>query len=67
MIKLGGKQCLIIRGTQSPISLPSMQAWLTGLPNARLVEFEKAGHYLYVEQPDRFAEVVNSFLQGAVK
>ncbi len=53
---------LILRGTESSMSRASMAEWQRGFPNARLVEFPGAGHYLYLESPDRFTEVVNAFL-----
>lgn len=32
------------------------------LPNARLLEYEESGHFMYVEEPDRFARNVVAFL-----
>lgn len=32
------------------------------LPNARLLEYEASGHFMYVEEPDRFARDVVGFL-----
>ncbi|MFL5384030.1 MAG: alpha/beta fold hydrolase [Longimicrobiaceae bacterium] len=32
------------------------------LPNARFVEFEKSGHFVYLDEPDRFAREVSAFL-----
>jgi pimeloyl-ACP methyl ester carboxylesterase len=35
-------------------------------PNARTVVFEKSGHALQLEEPERFAEVVGDFAQDTV-
>jgi non-heme chloroperoxidase len=34
------------------------------LPNARLVIFENSGHFLILEEPDRFNEAVDKFIQS---
>ena len=33
------------------------------LPRARLIESDGAGHFMYVEQPERFARDVSAFLK----
>ena len=46
-------------GLQSKIFPWQGVAWVgDAMPNARNVPFEKGGHWLYVEEPQRFAEVV---------
>lgn len=35
------------------------------LPHARAVRFEQSGHWLFVEQPERFADEVQRFLSSA--
>jgi pimeloyl-ACP methyl ester carboxylesterase len=42
--------------------LPHAEAYANGLPNARLVLIPEAGHYPYVEAPERFALEVQRFL-----
>jgi pimeloyl-ACP methyl ester carboxylesterase len=32
--------------------------------NGRLLEYEGAGHFMWVEQPERFARDVSSFLRS---
>lgn len=34
------------------------------IPGARLLEYEGRGHFMFVEEPDRFARDVSSFLQS---
>jgi pimeloyl-ACP methyl ester carboxylesterase len=36
----------------------------SGIPDARLVLFDGAGHLLFWEQPERFVRVVSEFLEG---
>ena len=33
-----------------------------GLPNARFLEFPKSGHFVYLDEPDRFAREVSAFV-----
>jgi pimeloyl-ACP methyl ester carboxylesterase len=32
------------------------------IPDAALIEFEGAGHFAYLEEPDRFCTIVRHFL-----
>ena len=34
------------------------------LPNARFIEFERSGHFVYLDEPDRFAREVAAFVLG---
>ena len=34
------------------------------LPNARFVEYERSGHFVYLDEPDRFAREVSAFVLG---
>jgi pimeloyl-ACP methyl ester carboxylesterase len=47
------------------IPLPFGEAYRRGIPGARLVTIEGAGHLPPFEQPERFAEVVLGFLAGS--
>jgi proline iminopeptidase len=42
------------------------EAIARGLPNAELVIFEHSGHFVFVEEPERFLEVVQDFLARQV-
>lgn len=37
------------------------------LPNARYVEFPRAGHFVYLDEPERFAREVATFLSGRTR
>ena len=55
---------LVVWGEQDRlISLAHGQAYVESLPDARLVVVPGAGHYPYLEQPEVFAEAVNTFLR----
>ncbi len=34
------------------------------LPHARFVEYENSGHFVYLDEPDRFAKEVTAFIQS---
>lgn len=54
---------LVVHGTADVVVDPRNAAVLAEhLPDARVVEFEGAGHLLFWEQPDRFVRVVTDFL-----
>jgi proline-specific peptidase len=57
-------RALIIRGTQDHVLLESAQEWAQSIPNAKLLEFQNAGHFPYIEAPDRFFVAVENFLAG---
>ena len=44
------------------VGAPSQRALAALLPNARLAEYARAGHFPYLEEPERFARDVISFL-----
>lgn len=45
------------------IGLPSQRALASALPRAKIVEFERAGHFLYLDEPARFTRTVTEFLR----
>jgi proline iminopeptidase len=54
---------LILAGREDyAIGLPQQRALARALPNARIVEYERAGHFLYLDQPERFTREVVAFL-----
>ena len=46
-------------GAAGPIGMRELAG---GLPNARFVEFERSGHFVYLDEPDRFAKEVAAFV-----
>jgi len=53
--------CLLVCGAQD-MPLASMKELAKVIPGNRLVEIEQCGHLPMVEQPKKFAEIVESFL-----
>lgn len=54
--------CLMMRGSESDPTLRAIAGILAeGIPGARLVELEGAGHVTYFEKPAEFAAAVSSF------
>jgi pimeloyl-ACP methyl ester carboxylesterase len=53
------------RDTETPIDDGRLMERL--IPDAGLVVFEGAGHYAYLEQPDRFCRIVDVFLRDATR
>jgi pimeloyl-ACP methyl ester carboxylesterase len=51
------------RDTETPVDDGRLMERL--IPDAGLVVFEGAGHYAYLEQPDRFCRIVDVFLRDA--
>lgn len=56
---------LVIAGGEDHQAVASVQRALTaGLPRARYVELPGRGHFMFVEDPERFARDVTSFIRG---
>jgi proline iminopeptidase len=55
---------LVIHGTRDPLPLEGARGWATTLPNSRLLLLEGIGHFPYLEVPERFFDVVGTFLRG---
>ena len=54
---------LLVWGERDPLVPPATDAWRAGLPAARVVVLEGAGHIPMWEAPDAFAEAVLDFLE----
>ena len=46
------------------IGLGPQRALAAALPRGQLLIYEGAGHFMYVDQPDRFARDVSAFFRG---
>lgn len=56
---------LVIAGALDRQAVPEPQRALARtVSNGRIVEYEGAGHFMWVEQPERFARDVAAFLGG---
>jgi proline iminopeptidase len=54
---------LVVAGAHDGAAGPPGQRELARrLPDARYVEFEKSGHFMYLDEPDRFASEVTAFV-----
>lgn len=56
---------LVIAGRHDGAAIPAgLRPLAEKLPRARYVEFEKSGHFVYLDEPDRFARVVTDFIKS---
>jgi len=56
---------LVIHGTaDTVVDYRNSKLLASGIPDARLLLFEGAGHLLFWEQPERFVRIVSEFLAG---
>lgn len=54
---------LVVAGHQDyAIGLPQQRALAAALPHARILEYERAGHFVYLDEPERFTQDVTRFL-----
>jgi proline iminopeptidase len=55
---------LVVAGTKDfQAMIEPVKALVAKLPNARLVEYEGLGHFMFVEDPASFARDVSAYLQ----
>jgi pimeloyl-ACP methyl ester carboxylesterase len=55
---------LVVHGREDGIPLAGARAWVDGDPRASLVVLSPAGHFPFLEQPERFFAAVDAFLAG---
>jgi proline iminopeptidase len=55
---------LIIHGDADPLPVESAFEWARTVPGSRLLVLSKSGHAPFVEQPDKFFQAVDQFLDG---
>ncbi len=53
---------LLVHGAQDPIPLWTAQKLHQSIPKATLITLDQCGHFPYIEQPKKFFNVVNTFL-----
>ena len=57
---------LLVRGGESPFSLPDAQERLLALPSPIVRDVTDAGHNVHHDQPDVLAELLRGFLRGEI-
>ncbi len=63
---LAEKPCLIFWGMRDKFVLPyALEKWEKALPNARVVRFENAGHFVQEEEPERMVAELAGHFGGA--
>ncbi len=56
---------LVIADTHDGAVIPAgLRPLAERLPHARYVEFENSGHFVYLDEPDRFARVATAFIKS---
>jgi proline iminopeptidase len=54
---------LVVAGTHDGAAGPAgLRELARKLPKARFVEYERSGHFVYLDEPDRFAREVSAFI-----
>lgn len=57
--KLAGKPCLIFWGMRDKFVPPyELEKWENALPDAQVIRFENAGHFVQEEEPERMVEAL---------
>jgi proline iminopeptidase len=56
---------LAIQGAKDyQAAVEPVRAFIARVPGARLIEYEGRGHFMFVEDPERFARDVTAFLKS---
>ena len=55
---------LVIHGTDDLQSETATRLYVDAFPNAEFAVIQDAGHFSFEDQPDQFASIVKSFLEG---
>lgn len=53
---------LIMHGRQDPMPMEAARKIKEEIPNSELIVFEKSGHWIYLEEEEKFTSVVSEFL-----
>jgi proline iminopeptidase len=55
---------LIIHGDEDAIPMAMVHAWVTSLPNARILRLAQTAHFPHAERPDVVFPAIEAFLRG---
>jgi proline iminopeptidase len=56
---------LVVAGKHDGAAIPAgLRPLAEELPHAQYMEFENSGHFVYLDEPDRFARVVTTFIKS---
>ncbi|MGZ9166824.1 MAG: alpha/beta fold hydrolase, partial [Anaerolineales bacterium] len=55
---------LVIHGADDLQSESATRLYVDAFPNAEFAVIQNAGHFTFEEQPEQFASLVKSFLEG---
>lgn len=55
---------LVLEGTETEIPLDATREWAVTIPNARMLLIPKAGHELFLDEPEAFQKAAEQFLRG---
>lgn len=53
---------IVIHGDADGLSLTASEKLAGSLGNAKLIRFDKSGHFPFMEEPEKFAQTVNAFI-----
>jgi len=53
---------LIMHGKKDPLPIKAAQKIHSMIPNSELIIFEKSGHWIFIEEEEKFNTVINDFL-----
>jgi proline iminopeptidase len=62
------KPSLLIKGKYDPITCEVQIAeFMNRLPDKQVVTFDFSGHYVRIEEPDKYCEVITSYIYKKMK
>lgn len=55
---------LILEGTETQVPLDATREWAATIPKSRMLLIPKAGHELFLDEPEAFRQAAEQFLRG---